>query len=141
MFTLTDSESSHGAVHSVRVRRYSRSVFMSWLLPCCRSAPPLAMGWRFGEVWLSGRGASCSASLLLLSSPLPEALAESEELLLPLLLICSITSTSARSSVNGSRVNNKTQSNTYESNICCAPCVRIKFGHGWTSLPLLMSSS
>lgn len=72
---------------------------MSWLLPCCRSAPPLATVWRLGEVWLSGRGASCSPSLLLLSSPLPEALAESEELLLPLLLICSITSTSARSSV------------------------------------------
>lgn len=77
---------------------------MSWLLPCCRSAPPLAMGWRLGEVWLSGRGASCSPSLLL-SSPLPEALPESEELLLPLLLICSITSTSARSSAtNSSRI-------------------------------------
>lgn len=73
--------------------RYLRSVFISW------SAPPLATGWRLGEVWLSGRGASCSLSLLLLS-PLPEALAESEELLLPLLLICSITSTSALSSAN-----------------------------------------
>lgn len=73
---------------------------MSRLLPCGRSAPPLTTGWRPGEVWLSGRGASCSPSLLELSSPLPEALAESEELLLLLLLICSITSTSARSSVD-----------------------------------------
>lgn len=81
---------------------------MSWLLPCCRSPPSLAIEWRLGEVWLSGRGASCSPSLLLLSSPLPEALAESEELLLPLLLICSITSTSARSS--GNSRDNKTLS-------------------------------
>lgn len=103
-------------VHQIRIPplngkkaepRYSRSVFMSWLLPCCRSAPPLAMGWRLGEVWLSGRGASCSPSLLL-SSPLPEALAESEELLLPLLLICSITSTSARSSANSGGMNVQT---------------------------------
>lgn len=76
---------------------------MSWLLPCCLSPPPLTMGVWLGEVWLSGRGASCSPSLLLLSSPLPEALAESDELLLPLLLICSITSTSARSSVHSNR--------------------------------------
>lgn len=76
---------------------------MSWLFPCCRSGPPLAMGWRLGDVWLRGRGVSSSPSLLLLSSPLPEALPESEELLLPLLLICSITSTSARSSVKNSR--------------------------------------
>lgn len=73
-----------------------RSVFISWLLPCCLSAPPLATGLQLGDVRLSGRGASRSSSLLLLSS-LPEALAESEELL-PVLLICSITSTSARNS-------------------------------------------
>lgn len=74
---------------------------MSWLLPCWRSIPPLAVGLRLGEFWLSGRGASPSPSLLLLSSPLPEELAESEELLL--LLICSIISTSARSSVDSNK--------------------------------------
>ena len=83
----------------------SRSVLMSWLVPCCRSGPPLASGFRLGEAWPwwwcgsggSGGGgacASCSPSLLELSSPL----AESDEELLPLLLICSMTSTSARSS-------------------------------------------
>lgn len=77
-----------------RVRKLVRSVFISWLLPGCLSAPPLASGWRVGE---GGRRAS--SSLLLLSS-LPEALAESEELLLPVLLICSITSTSARNSAS-----------------------------------------
>lgn len=81
--------------------RYSLRVFMSWLLPCCLSAPPLATGWRLGEVWLSGRWAWRSPPPPSLSSSLPEALAESEELLLlPLLLICSITSTSARSSAH-----------------------------------------
>lgn len=75
-----------------------RSVFISWLLPWCLSAPPLATGLQLGDVRLSGRGASRSSSLLLLSS-LPDALAESEELL-PVLLICSITSTSARNSAN-----------------------------------------
>lgn len=52
-----------------------------------------------GTGW--GRGGSRSPSLLELSSPLPEPLAESDELLPLLLLICSITSTSARSSVPG----------------------------------------
>ena len=116
---------------------------MSWLLPCCWSAPPLTMGWRLGEGWLSGRGASCSPSLLL-SSPLPEALPESEELLLPLLLICSITSTSARSSAtNRSRA----------QGVCIPhqslpPSFTLKTHHKmysvfhvWTFLPLFMSSS
>ena len=116
---------------------------MSWLLPCCWSAPPLTMGWRLGEGWLSGRGASCSPSLLL-SSPLPEALPESEELLLPLLLICSITSTSARSSAtNRSRA----------QGVCIPhqslpPSFTLKTRHEmysvfhvWTFLPLFMSSS
>ena len=83
----------------------SRSVLMSWLVPCCRSGAPLASGFGLGEAWGWGGGcgngadggcASCSPSLLELSSPL----AESDEELLPLLLICSMTSTSARSSAN-----------------------------------------
>lgn len=83
----------------VQPRDHVRSVFISWLLPCCLSAPPLATGWRLGDVRLRGRAASRSSSLLLLSS-LPDALAESEELLLPVLLICSIMSTSARNSAS-----------------------------------------
>lgn len=69
-----------------------RSVFISWLLPCDLFIP-LAMLFLLGERWVS-----CSPSLQELSLPLPEQLPESDELLLPLLLICSITSTSARSS-------------------------------------------
>lgn len=121
---------------------------MSWLLPCCRSTPPLTAGRRLGEVWLSGRGASSSPSLLLLSSPLPEALAESEELLLPLLLICSMTSTSALSSVGIESVGLKFPFNPSPLHRDPGRIVSLlMFGNeltdvcGWTSSPLLMSSS
>lgn len=68
--------------------RSFRSVFISCVLPWDLFIP-LAMLFLLGERWVS-----CSPSLQELSLPLPEQLPESEELL----LICSITSTSARSS-------------------------------------------
>lgn len=85
---------------------YLLSVFMSWLLLWDLSVPltmgmgmGMDMGMRLGEgCWWGAGERSSSPSLLELSSPLPEQLPESEELLLQLLLICSITSTSARSS-------------------------------------------
>lgn len=98
----------------------SLSVFISWLSPAGRSVAPLKAGWRPGEVWPGGRagggrGASRSPSLLL-SSALPDALPESDELLL--LLICSITSASARSSVHGS-VRGHTDVNALKSIYYC----------------------
>lgn len=124
-----------------RVSKLVRSVFISWLLPCCLSAPPLATGWRLGEVWASGRGASRSSSLLLLSS-LPEALAESEELLLPVLLICSITSTSARNSASSnthfhSRLTHPADQSIKE----VAETGSDLQADSWSCSPLLMSSS
>lgn len=71
---------------------------MSWLLPCGRLVPLATAG-----LLLYGCGGEAgplsSPPLLELSSSLPELLSESEEPLPLLLLICSMMSTSALSSL------------------------------------------
>lgn len=75
---------------------------MSWLLPCGRLVPLAMAGLLLEGCWCEGcgdAGPRSSPPLLELSSSLPEELSESEELLPLLLLICSIMSTSALSSL------------------------------------------
>lgn len=76
---------------------------MSWVLPWGRLVPLAMAGLLLWGCWCDGWGGEAgppsSTPLLELSSSLPEELSESEELLPLLLLICSMMSTSALSSL------------------------------------------